>query len=114
LPHLELGQKANLTFMGYPDQPFAGVVRSVGWGVYVQDGSGNASTNLLPSISQTIDWVRLPQRFAVRIQVVGHPPVPLRMGQTVYVAMSPTVERAEAPEKPLATVTQGLNIAESE
>src|SRR5215469_12790522 len=57
LPHIELGQKATLTFMGYPDQPFAGVVRGVGWGVYVQDGSGNASTNLLPSISQTIDWV---------------------------------------------------------
>ena len=112
LPHIELGQKATLTFMGYPDQPFAGVVRSVGWGVYVQDGSGNASTNLLPSISQTIDWVRLPQRFAVRIQVAGRPPVPLRMGQTVYVAMAPTVERAEAPEKPLATVEHGMNIAE--
>src|ERR1700732_2413719 len=85
LPHIELDQKAKLTFMGYPNQPFAGVVRSVGWGVYVHDGSGSASTGLLPSISQTIDWVRLPQRFAVRIQVVGHPPVPLRIGQTVYV-----------------------------
>jgi multidrug resistance efflux pump len=99
-----LGQKAKLTFMGYPNQPFAGVVRSVGWGVYVQDGSGNASTGLLPSISQTIDWVRLPQRFAVRIQVVGHPPVPLRIGQTVYVAMSPMVEHTEALKEPLAIV----------
>jgi multidrug resistance efflux pump len=104
LPHIELGQKAKLTFMGYPNQPFAGVVRSVGWGVYVQDGSGNASTGLLPSISQTIDWVRLPQRFAVRIQVVGQPPVPLRIGQTVYVAMSPMVEHAEALKEPLAIV----------
>jgi multidrug resistance efflux pump len=97
-----LGQKAKLTFMGYPDQPFAGLVRSVGWGVYVQDGSGSASTGLLPSISQTIDWVRLPQRFAVRIQVVGHPPVPLRIGQTVYVAMTPTVKHIEPPKAPLA------------
>ncbi|MGA8656561.1 MAG: HlyD family efflux transporter periplasmic adaptor subunit [Chthoniobacterales bacterium] len=64
LPHIEVGQKANLTFMGYPNQPFEGMVRSVGWGVYVQDGSDNASTGLLPSISQTVDWVRLPQRFA--------------------------------------------------
>src|SRR6201982_642563 len=54
LPHIRLGQKTNLTFMGYPNQPFEGVVRSVGWGVYVQDGSGNASTGLLPSISQTV------------------------------------------------------------
>jgi len=108
LAHIELGQKTNLTFMGYPNQSFEGVVRSVGWGVYVQDGSGNASTALLPSISQTVDWVRLPQRFAVRIQVVGRPPVPLRIGQTVYVAMTPMVERTEAPEKPLVPVEHGL------
>jgi multidrug resistance efflux pump len=108
LAHIELGQKANLTFMGYPDQPFEGVVRSVGWGVYVQDGSGNAGTNLLPSISQTVDWVRLPQRFAVRIQVVGRPPVSLRIGQTVYVSMTPMVERTEAPQKPPVTVEHEL------
>ena len=84
LPHIELGQKVKLTFMGYPNQPFEGVVRSIGWGVYVQDGSGNSSTDLLPSISETVDWVRLPQRFAVRIRVVGRPPVSLRIGQTVY------------------------------
>jgi multidrug resistance efflux pump len=108
LAHIELGQKANLTFMGHPNQPFEGVVRSVGWGVYVQDGTGSASTGLLPSISQTVDWVRLPQRFAVRIQVVGHPPVPLRMGQTVYVAMTPVIERSAAPEKPPIPTEHGL------
>jgi multidrug resistance efflux pump len=103
LPHIQEGQKAKLAFMGYPNQPFEGVVRSVGWGIYVQDGSGNASTDLLPSISQTVDWVRLPQRFAVRIQVVGHPPVPLRIGQTVYVSMTPVVGRTEASKERVAT-----------
>jgi multidrug resistance efflux pump len=103
LPHIELGQKAKLALMGYNNQPFEGVVRSVGWGIYVQDGSGNASTGLLPSISQTVDWVRLPQRFAVRIQVIGRPPVPLRIGQTIYVAMTPVVEPAEAPKQEAAT-----------
>ena len=106
LAHIEVGQKANLTFMGYPNQPFEGVVRSVGWGVYVQDGSGNASTGLLPSISQTVDWVRLPQRFAARIQVAGRPPVPLRIGQTVYVSMTPMVERTEAPQNPCDSRTR--------
>jgi multidrug resistance efflux pump len=98
LPHITVGQKAKLTFMGYPDQPFAGVVRSIGWGTYVQDGSDSTSTGLLPSISQTIDWVRLPQRFAVRIQVVGKPPVPLRIGQTVYAAMAPSSSSAGSNE----------------
>lgn len=102
LPHIEVGQKANLALMGYTHQPFEGVVRSVGWGTYVQDGSGSVSTDLLPAISQTVDWVRLPQRFAVRIQVLGRPPVPLRIGQTVYVSMIPVVKPAE-PTKEQAT-----------
>lgn len=97
LPHIVVGQKAKLTFMGYPNQPFEGVVRSIGWGTYLQDGSETAGSGLLPTISQTIDWVRLPQRFAVRVQVVGKPPVPLRIGQTVYAAMMPMRERIGAP-----------------
>lgn len=88
LPHIKLGQQATITMMGYEKQPFQGVVRSFGWGVYVPDGSGSTSTALLPEINPTVDWVRLPQRFAVRIQVSGETPVPLRIGQTVSVAMT--------------------------
>jgi multidrug resistance efflux pump len=98
LTHIKVGQKAVMTMMGYENEPFQGVVRSIGWGIFVQDGSGNseataqgeavANTSLLPSVSPTIDWVRLPQRFAVRIQVVGPTPVPLRIGQTVSIAMT--------------------------
>jgi multidrug resistance efflux pump len=95
LPHIQVGQKANMTIMGYSNQPFQGIVRSVGWGIYVQDGSGSDSTGLLPSINQTVDWVRLPQRFPVRIQVLGRSPVPLRIGQTVSVAMTAEFEHAE-------------------
>ena len=108
LPHIAVGQKAKLTFMGYPDQPFEGVVRSIGWGTYLQDGSDSAGSGLLPSISQTIDWVRLPQRFAVRIKVVGRPPVPLRIGQTVYAAMTPMREPIEGPKKLLVPAEHGL------
>ncbi len=99
LPHISLGQKANLTIMGYNNQPFQGIVRSVGWGIYVQDGSGSDTTGLLPSINQTVDWVRLPQRFPVRIQVLGKPPVPLRIGQTVSAAMTGEVGPTEVPKK---------------
>jgi hypothetical protein len=31
--------------------------------------------------------VRLPNRFTVRVQVTGQPPVPLRIGQTASVAV---------------------------
>jgi multidrug resistance efflux pump len=90
LLHIRVGQKAVITMIGYEKQPFEGVVRSVGWGIYVQDGSGTTGTDLLPSVSPTIDWVRLPQRFPVRVQVSGQTPIPLRIGQTVSVAMTPS------------------------
>jgi multidrug resistance efflux pump len=95
LPHIQVGQKAKIVIIGYEKRPFEGVVRSIGWGIYVQDGSGSDTTGLLPSVSQTIDWVRLPQRFPVRLHVEEQPPVPLRIGQTVSVAMLPEVEATE-------------------
>jgi multidrug resistance efflux pump len=75
LPYIQVGQKAIITMMGCEKQPLQGVVRRVGWGIYVQDGSGSDATALLPSVNQTIDWVRLAQRFPVRIQVLGRSPV---------------------------------------
>jgi len=48
LPHIQVGQKAIVTVMGRENQPFQGVVRSIGWGVFVEDGSGGTSTALLP------------------------------------------------------------------
>jgi multidrug resistance efflux pump len=98
LPHIKVGQKAVITMIGYEKQPFEGVVRSVGWGIYVQDGSGTTGTDLLPSVSPTIDWVRLPQRFPVRIQVSGQTPIPLRIEQTVSVAMTPSFVPGKSDE----------------
>jgi len=81
---IQPGQKAKLALMGHEGQPFDGEVVSTGWAVFIQDGS---TVQLIPDIAQTIDWVQLPQRFAVRVKVVGQPPVPLRIGQTVSVAI---------------------------
>ena len=89
LPGIQPGQKTRITLMGYRRQPFTGTVRSVGWGIFVQDGSGGIGTDMLPSINPTIDWIRLPQRFPVRIQVEGKTPVPLRIGQTASVSVIP-------------------------
>jgi multidrug resistance efflux pump len=70
--------------MGYPRQPFEGVVESTGWAVFIQDGS---TVRLIPQVAQMIDWVPLPQRFPVRVRLTGKPPVPLRIGQTASVAV---------------------------
>jgi len=84
LKHIQIGDKAKITLMGHEPQPFEGEVASVAWGIFVQDGS---TVELLPDVSQTIDWVRLPNRFPVRVRVTGQPPVPLRIGQTASVSV---------------------------
>ena len=86
LHHVVQGGKARMTFIGRESQPFDGIIESVAWGIFVSDGS---TVQLLPDVSQTIDWVRLPNRFPVRIKVTGTPPIPLRIGQTTSVAILP-------------------------
>lgn len=85
LRHVTEGGKASIRLLGHESEPFEGVVESVAWGIFVPDGS---TVQLLPNVSQTIDWVRLPNRFPVRIQVTGKPSVPLRIGQTASVSLS--------------------------
>jgi RND family efflux transporter MFP subunit len=82
--HVAEGGTAKIRLMGHDSQPFEGVVDSVAWGIFVPDGS---TVQMLPNVSQTIDWVRLPNRFPVRIHVTGKPPVPLRIGQTASVSL---------------------------
>lgn len=85
LQHVTPGGTVRLTFIGRESEPFEGLVASVAWGIFDPDGS---TVDLLPKVSQTVDWVRLPNRFPVRIHVTGTPPIPLRIGQTVSIATS--------------------------
>ena len=96
LRNISTGDRATISLLGDEDQPFRGTVRSVGWGIFVTDGSSGENsllpsvegTALLPAVSPTIDWVRLPQRFPVRIQVDSSATGRLRIGQTASVAIS--------------------------
>ena len=85
LHHVREGGPVLITFIGRENEPFEGVVESVAWGIQDPDGS-TTGENLLPSVSQTVDWVRLPNRFPVRVRATSTPPIPLRIGQTVSVA----------------------------
>ena len=60
LKHISEGARARITLMGHELKPFEGEIVSVAWGIFLQDGS---TVDLLPVVSQTIDWVRLPNRF---------------------------------------------------
>jgi len=84
LHHVKEGGKAKITFIGRENQPFEGVVDSTAWGIFDENGS---TVELLPKVGQTVDWVRLPNRFPVRVRVTGQTPIPLRIGQTVSISM---------------------------
>jgi len=74
------GGRAQLEIMTAPGQTFEGVVESVAFGVTAlpQDPFPG-----LPIVMKELDWVRLSQRFPVRIRVVGEvPPEALRIGAT--------------------------------
>lgn len=85
LHHVKEGGKAKITFIGRENQPFEGVVDSTAWGIFDENGS---TVELLPKVGQTVDWVRLPNRFPVRVRATGQTPIPLRIGQTVSVSMA--------------------------
>ena len=89
---IELGDPARVTLMAYPDQPLAGTVESLGWGIAPSDG--NMGYNLLPSIKPVFQWIRLAQRIPVRIKLAELPDgVELRYGLTASVMILP--ERPE-------------------
>jgi len=84
LENLRSGQRVGLAFNTYPGRIFPGVVQTVGWGV--DEGQGSPSGNL-PAIQEPKNWIRLAQRFQVRITPQLPEGYPLRVGATASVAV---------------------------
>ena len=73
--------------MAYPEYRLTGHIQGVGWAITNNEGPTLAP---IPTIDPTFDWVRLAQRFPVRI-VIEDPPAdaPIRMGATAAVIVLP-------------------------
>jgi multidrug resistance efflux pump len=84
LENIRPGQHVGLTFNAFPGRVFSGTVQSVGWGV--DQGQGLPS-GLLPAIEEPKNWIRLAQRFQVRIIPNLPKDYPLRVGATASVAV---------------------------
>lgn len=95
------GQPVTVRLFSYPGRTFRGVVQGIGWGIFQSDGSASATTAQLPSVSPTVNWVRLAQRFPVRIDLsevdVEHP---FRVGQTAVVQVDATGEADSGRGRP--------------
>lgn len=79
LKNIHLGSSVDVFLMGHPDRKFHGIVESVGYGVFPEDGSVHDG---LPQIERTLNWVHLSSRFPVRIRVNDPDPTLFRLGAT--------------------------------
>ena len=79
LKNIDIGTPVDVYLMGHPDRRFSGVVESIGFGVFPEDGRVVAG---LPQIERTLNWVHLSTRFPVRIRVQDPDPQLFRIGAT--------------------------------
>jgi len=79
LKHIHIGSTVDVFLMGRPDRKFHGVIESIGYGVFPEDGAVQAG---LPQIERTLNWVHLSSRFPVRVRVKDPDPTVFRLGAT--------------------------------
>ena len=79
LKNVRVGTQVDVYLMGHPDRRFNGVVESIGYGVFPEEGRVTAG---LPQIGRTLNWVHLSTRFPVRIRVEDPDPALFRIGAT--------------------------------
>jgi membrane fusion protein, multidrug efflux system len=97
LPYIAPGMGAQVYLIGYPNRRFHGVVEGIGWALYQENFANSAG---LPKVAPTLNWVRLAERFPVRITLEGRQPeFPFRMGATAVV----TIEGRGDTRLPLLT-----------
>jgi multidrug efflux system membrane fusion protein len=88
--------QAEVYLLTYPGRPFRGIVQGIGWANQPDDG---ATVGVLPEVRRTLNWVRLANRFPVRIVLEERDPErPFRMGATAVVTI-----RGFPPPSPSAT-----------
>jgi membrane fusion protein (multidrug efflux system) len=89
LARIKPGQNAFIRLQAYPGHRLKGVVAGISWGIAQQ--AGDAQRGALPNVTPTVDWVRLAQRFPVKVKFVDLPPdVELRVGMNGNVQIDTT------------------------
>ncbi len=81
---MKAGTPATVYMMAQPGEPLRGRVDSVGWGVLPDDAK---IVGGIPMIPKTLNWVRLAQRFPVRILIDNPPADRMRIGASAVVVV---------------------------
>jgi len=77
--NIRIGTSVDVYLMGHPARKFKGIVESIGYGVFPEDGNVSAG---LPNIERTLNWVHLSTRFPVRVRIEDPDPALFRIGAT--------------------------------
>jgi multidrug resistance efflux pump len=81
IEQIKVGQEVAVYLYAYPGHRFKGTVQGIGWALYQANGATQQS---LPDVKPTLNWIRLAQRFPVRISLEPFDAAyPFRMGATV-------------------------------
>ncbi|MCL6722904.1 multidrug transporter subunit MdtN [Klebsiella sp. T2.Ur] len=83
LKNIHNGSDVEIHLMSHSSKSYTGIVDSIGYGVYPDDGG--AIQGGLPSVSRSINWVRVAQRFPVRIRITTPDDNEFRMGTSAVV-----------------------------
>lgn len=85
LARIRVGQKAAVRLDMYPDTKLDGIVESI-------SGGSGATFSVLPAENATGNWVKITQRFPVRISILNPPAgdKPLRVGASATVTIDTT------------------------
>ncbi len=77
LKSIHRDDRVDVFLMEHPDRKFSGVVESIGYAVFPEDGKVSGG---LPEVDKTLNWVHLSSRFPVRIRVEHPDPALFRIG----------------------------------
>jgi multidrug efflux system membrane fusion protein len=79
LRHMAPGSPATVYLVSAPDRRFRGKVQGIGWAV-TPEGEIDLPPAGVPYVKRELNWVRVAQRFPVRIEVENPDPNLFRMG----------------------------------
>jgi multidrug efflux system membrane fusion protein len=96
LKHIEEGAPAEIYLQSRSGKRFKGNVVGLGWAVVPEYGTSEVG---LPNVPRNLDWVRLAQRFPVRIQV-ENPDDSFRVGASAVVTITGAAPRQTRASNP--------------
>jgi multidrug efflux system membrane fusion protein len=93
--------RAEVYLLSNPDRRFQGIVQGIS--PAVQSQQSDVDIKGVPFVKQALDWVRLAQRFPVRIEIENPDPKIFRMGTTAVttiVGFTPSESTNPNKDKP--------------